>query len=505
MNSTPWARHAAASFSRPSSICSSAQSKDTSTLTRPAASAAMSSSSQSPPRGRGVIARVPGMRSGILKMIASIPLFDPTGEHPRFSRGASRCRRTRSIAPASSVSPYAGARGWRTCANGDERQDDTCILSTGAVAWVLAPLRSPLRGSYVLAAAALDVGKHFASHATTPRLCTSERRFLLHTGMLLNANSTKGYSVKPWRQRPVSRSVSTPGRRARWTILNVSLLVGLQLRALKAPVLLALSVALLAARPGDSLRQENAALAYHGFAFSPGRCESPQKDCPLAVPKEWTTVEIDLVKKAIDEIIASPNGKDIAARTQQRGLGTLRRYSFGLNNSVPVPAIAAALRPGRYVPGIELHDRLFAQGTDRDRNGGYLLVAQLLLHECMHAVDDLSDQAEFMTLVGFVKTGSKWRFDVKTPAEVAALVRFDNELVRLEQAGEWAAQWRLNRTLALAMRPIRVPSMQSIRGPAEAFAEIGSHLILDPNARTYLPRRVTNYFDTNVFLPPPRN
>jgi len=35
---------------------------------------------------------------------------------------------------------------------------------------------------------------------------------------------------------------------------------------------------------------------------------------------------------------------------------------------------------------------------------------------------------------------------------------------------------------------VRLPSMQSIRGSGEAFAEIGSHLIL--RARTYLPQDV---------------
>jgi hypothetical protein len=88
----------------------------------------------------------------------------------------------------------------------------------------------------------------------------------------------------------------------------------------------------------------------------------------------------------------------------------------------------------------------------------------------------------------------------QTEAEVAALVRFDDDLARFEQSSSWAAQWRLNQTLALGMRPIRVPTMQSIRSPAEAFAEIGSHLILDQNARKYLPSKLTAYFDANVFL-----
>jgi hypothetical protein len=41
--------------------------------------------------------------------------------------------------------------------------------------------------------------------------------------------------------------------------------------------------------------------------------------------------------------------------------------------------------------------------------------------------------------------------------------------------------------------------IQAARSPAEAFAEIGSHLILDPLARRYLPLELVNYFDTRVF------
>jgi len=37
--------------------------------------------------------------------------------------------------------------------------------------------------------------------------------------------------------------------------------------------------------------------------------------------------------------------------------------------------------------------------------------------------------------------------------------------------------------------------------PAEAFAEIGAHLMLDPKARAYLPAGAAAYFDREVFVP----
>jgi hypothetical protein len=241
---------------------------------------------------------------------------------------------------------------------------------------------------------------------------------------------------------------------------------------------------------------------YLGFTFAPGRCGVDQPICALRGPKEWTADDMALTKKAIDAIAAHPTGKRILERARMRRFRVIRRYSTGLTNMARgVSAIAASLHPGDD-PYIELNDRFFAYGSLRDPYSGrpgYLVVAQLLLHECIHAIDDLSGQPEFLTMVGFQRTGQRWRFRVDTESEVTALVRFDRELAAFERAGDWAAQWRLNRDLALRMRPTRVPTMHSIRGPAEAFADIASHLILDPNARKYLPSLYASYFDSKVF------
>ena len=64
------------------------------------------------------------------------------------------------------------------------------------------------------------------------------------------------------------------------------------------------------ATPGDR------AVVHHGFTFATAdaRSISPLR---VADPKEWTEAEINLVKKAIDEIIDRPEGKDIAAALNQ--------------------------------------------------------------------------------------------------------------------------------------------------------------------------------------------
>lgn len=243
-------------------------------------------------------------------------------------------------------------------------------------------------------------------------------------------------------------------------------------------------------------------LSYLGFTFAPGRCDIDQSSCAQRGPKDWTADDRALVKRAIDAIVMHPTGKSILERAQRRRFDVIRRYVTGLTNEgLAVSAIAASVHPGGD-PTIEMNDRFFAYGSLRDAHSGrpgYLVVAQLLLHECIHAIDDLSGQPEFLTMLGFRRAGQRWRFAVNTESEIAALVRFDKELAILERAGDWPAQWRLNRDLALNMRPTRVPTMHSVRSPAEAFADIASHLILDPNARKYLPSQYASYFDSNVF------
>jgi hypothetical protein len=81
--------------------------------------------------------------------------------------------------------------------------------------------------------------------------------------------------------------------------------------------------------------------------------------------------------------------------------------------------------------------------------------------------------------------------------EVLALTRYGDAITRVP-AGNRGEQWRTSRSFALQMRPIRIPSMQSLHRPVEAFSDIGSHLILDRRARRYLPAPVVAYFDQRV-------
>jgi hypothetical protein len=109
----------------------------------------------------------------------------------------------------------------------------------------------------------------------------------------------------------------------------------------------------------------------------------------------------------------------------------------------------------------------------------------------------VSESAEFAALIGFVSAGAKLRFAASTESEVLALTRYGDAITRVP-AGNRVELWRTSRSFALQMRPVRIPSMQSLQSPGEAFADIGSHLILDRRARRYLPKQIVAYFDKHV-------
>jgi hypothetical protein len=252
----------------------------------------------------------------------------------------------------------------------------------------------------------------------------------------------------------------------------------------------------------DPTARQPAPIEYRGFRFLAGACEPGQTACAQGGPKDWTSSEIDVVTSAIDEILTRPNGANVVERTQRRGVTALRRYGALSGRSGPVPA-AAALRRGRFPASIEVYDRFFASPHGRDSHSGkpgFLVVSEILLHECMHAIDDLSGDLEFVRIAGFTRAGDRWRFAIQNAEEAAALTRYNDEFARLDAAGaDFMAKWRLGRATALNMRPIRVPTIHATARPTEAFAEIGAILVLDPNARKYLPRDLVVYFDRNVF------
>lgn len=266
---------------------------------------------------------------------------------------------------------------------------------------------------------------------------------------------------------------------------------------------LALVVAVgLAAATADQEQPAPQLIAYRGFDLLPGECPARSTGCRSQQPKAWAPSEVALVKRAIDEILESPDGALVVDAAHRRGVTALRRFSYGFRDSAPLPANIASFIRRPSSAHLELYDRFFAVGDSRDSlypgTPGYLLVAQSLLHELFHVVDSHSSLPEFLKLAGFDGAGSRLRYGVTTPEEVTILNEWDRELPLLEAKGAFLEQRRLNRALAQRMPGQRLPTLDSIRGPAEAFAEIGSHIVLDRNAPKYLSAEMIQYFKDHV-------
>jgi hypothetical protein len=242
----------------------------------------------------------------------------------------------------------------------------------------------------------------------------------------------------------------------------------------------------------------------HAFTFVAGTCEKSQGDCQTRGPKAWTGDEASLVSAALDAIAAKPLGRLVLNRVALQGVTTLRRFSSGASRPKDPLGIESAAQFDRTLPthAIDVHDLYFSYREVRDPfsgNPGYLLTAEILLHECFHVLDGGTGSLAAARLAGFSRSGTGWRFSILTAED--ALV-FNTLSVERAGAGDRLVDVeRVNRSLALKLRPTRVPSIRATRSPAEAFAEIGAHLVLDPKARTYLPADIVDYFDRHVFVP----
>ena len=249
--------------------------------------------------------------------------------------------------------------------------------------------------------------------------------------------------------------------------------------------------------------------SHGGFRFEKGDCDRDPGFCERRQPKAWTSDEITIVKQAIDEILTRPLGPEALARCRRNGFDTLRRYTaVGETewSTAPdfLPRPQANLHWDPLAPSIDFNDEFFRDRGLRDSfsgRPGYLVSAAVLLHECMHALDEVSRYPMFRDLVGFVRAGTRWRFIAGTQSDVAAITEFNRQIVKLARLNDRAGMWRANRRFALSMKPVRLPTMSAVRGPGEAFAEIGAHLILEDRARQYLPKEVVAYFDRNVLEP----
>jgi hypothetical protein len=183
----------------------------------------------------------------------------------------------------------------------------------------------------------------------------------------------------------------------------------------------------------------------------------------------------------------------------------LQRYTFGTENDGTISHIVNAAfhssSSGRSF--IEMTDRFFEKGGQRDQRAQYLLQTRIFLHELFHAIDDHGERfsmvnGEFASLIGLVYIDHGWRRINVTESEEHIQYDIANRIKQLLTQNQYEEAWNAGRVYAT--RPeIALPSMRALDSPAEAFAEIGAHLLLDPTVATYLKPQVIDYFRDRVF------
>lgn len=192
-------------------------------------------------------------------------------------------------------------------------------------------------------------------------------------------------------------------------------------------------------------------------------------------------------------------------RARRNGFRALRRFAqaASLNEQhqyEPQPMVVATTHTDDHesTRTIDLTDRFFERQSARDHfsgQPGYLLTTEILAHELLHAVDagqQYSGTAEFRRVV---------RLGMPVSQQEAA-DRANVERERLNAEGRYDAGWEASRSWAIVTLRGRLPSVHTLDNYREAFAELGAHLVLDPNARRQFEPRVVQYLERAVSGPP---
>jgi|KBSSwiStaDraftv2_1062776.scaffolds.fasta_scaffold18464_5 hypothetical protein len=259
-----------------------------------------------------------------------------------------------------------------------------------------------------------------------------------------------------------------------------------------------------AAQSGTSTK-DRAQTEYRGFRLLNGTCNVTDLTCHQRGPRSWKRHEIESLHTAIDDVLQRPLGSAVVRESQRHGADVLQRYALGTENDGTISHIvnAAFHSPSSGRSFIEMTDRFFEKGGQRDQRAQYLLQTRIFLHELFHAIDDQGERFsmvndEFASLIGLVHIDHGWRRINVTESEEQIQYDVANRIKQLLTQNQYEDAWNAGRVYAT--RPeIGLPSMRALDSPAEAFAEIGAHLLLDPTVATYLKPQVTDYFRNRVF------
>jgi hypothetical protein len=246
-----------------------------------------------------------------------------------------------------------------------------------------------------------------------------------------------------------------------------------------------------------------AVIAAWAFSFLPPLpCgQTPyHEQCRVARPKDWTVEERRHISDALDRLSAHELARGILAGARDNGYEGFQRYSTDTRRNESGEQVA------KFSPGfvlfdaktIGITDAFFEMADVRDPIAAYRLGDFVLLHELIHAFDDRqhSTAAGFTAATGWLQQNGRWAYTNRV--SVSDYNGIFAETLTLYARGRYLDAWTRDRGFATTLA-VPLPRIQSLATPAEAFADILAHLILDSTARSYLKPSVVAWFESDVF------
>lgn len=246
-----------------------------------------------------------------------------------------------------------------------------------------------------------------------------------------------------------------------------------------------------------------ALLAAPQFALHPpARCADAvdRAQCEAATPKAWTNEEQRVVNDVLERLTANELARGVLTAAHASGYTGLERYRSDTQRNGAGTYVTkfgpAFVLFGPKIVGIT--DAFFELADLRDPIGGYRLGDLVLLHEFAHAYDSqsLSTQEEFTSITGWKSIKGRWEYTNRV--SISEYNGVYAETLTLYARGRPLEAWTRDRSFATKMR-FPLPRIQALATPGESFADILAHLILDPEAPTYLPAPVVKWFEQRVY------
>jgi hypothetical protein len=268
---------------------------------------------------------------------------------------------------------------------------------------------------------------------------------------------------------------------------------------------LVLALVAAALSTGHLFARENVPIgsAASGFSLLPAaKCDqaSDMRRCLVSGPKEWSADERNTMEDSMRRLVAHQLVQGLLVGAQENGYNGLQRYSTDTKQH-PTQGTVPKFSPGfvhynSKIVGIT--DAFFQTENVRDPISDYRFGDLILVHELVHAFDDRKGSTElgFASVAGWVFRNDRWEY--AHPVSISAYTGVYAETLTLYARGRHGEAWTRDRSFATTLL-FPLPTIQSLSGPGESFADILAHLIVDEKAATYLKPHVIEWFESKVF------